>query len=48
MIFFENYPAFMAMELKDNFLKNVSGKYIESDIYNDDLNRNQAKEVEDN
>jgi len=39
----ENYPAFMAMELKANYLKNASGKFIESDIYNDDLNREQAK-----
>ena len=39
----ENYPAFMAMELKDNFLKNITGKFIEADIYNDDLNREAAK-----
>jgi len=39
----ENYPAFMAMELKENFLKNVTGKFIEADIYNDDLNREAAK-----
>jgi len=39
----ENYPAFMAMELKQDYLKNVSGKFIEADIYNDDLNREQAK-----
>jgi valyl-tRNA synthetase len=39
----ENYPAFMAMELKENFLKDVTGKFIEADIYNDDLNREAAK-----
>ena len=35
-----NYPAFMAMELKKGYLKNVcGGKFFESDIYNDELNR---------
>ena len=42
----DNYPAFMAMELKENFLKCVFGKFIEADIYNDDLNREQAKEFD--
>ncbi|MCL2621346.1 MAG: hypothetical protein FWD97_10480 [Defluviitaleaceae bacterium] len=27
-----NYPAFMAMELKEGYLKDVSGKFIEADI----------------
>jgi len=44
----ENYPSFMAMELKEGYLKNVSGKFIEADIYNDDLNREQAKEFDKN
>jgi len=39
----KNYPSFMAMELKANFLENVTGRFIEADIYNDDLNREQAK-----
>ena len=31
-----NYPAFMAMELKEGYLKDFrGGKYFESDIYND-------------
>ena len=35
-----NYPSFMAMELKEGYLKDVfGGKYFESDIYNDGLNR---------
>ena len=35
-----NYPAFMAMELKEGYLKDIcGGKYFESDIYNDELNR---------
>lgn len=35
-----NYPSFMAMELKEGYLKNVcGGKFFESDIYNDELNR---------
>lgn len=38
-----NFPAFMAMELKEAYLKNVFGRFIEADIYNDDLNREQAK-----
>jgi predicted N-acetyltransferase YhbS len=42
----DNYPAFMAMELVDGYLKNVSGKFIEADIYNDDLNREQVKEFD--
>ena len=41
-----NYPAFMAMELKPGYLANMSGKFIESDIYNDDLNREKAKEYD--
>jgi len=43
----DNYPAFMAMELKEGYLKNISGKLIELDIYNDDLNRKQAKEFDE-
>jgi predicted N-acetyltransferase YhbS len=38
-----NYPAFMAMELKKNYLNGVTGKFYETPIYNDDLNREQAK-----
>jgi predicted N-acetyltransferase YhbS len=41
-----NHPAFMAMELKEGFLKGISGRFIEADIYNDDLNREQAKEFD--
>jgi len=36
----------MAMELIEGYLKSVSGKFIEADIYNDDLNREQAKEFD--
>jgi len=42
----ENYPALMAMELKEGYLQKLSGKFIEADIYNDDLNREQAKEFD--
>jgi len=42
----DNYPAFMAMELIEGYLKNVSGKFVEADIYNDDLNREHAKEFD--
>lgn len=38
-----NYPSFMAMELKKDYLKDITGKFYEAPIYNDDLNREQAK-----
>lgn len=39
-----NYPAFMAMELKEGYLQNFrGGKYFESDIYNDELNRETVR-----
>lgn len=39
-------PYFMAMELRNGYLNNVKGEFIEADIYNDDLNREQAKEFD--
>ena len=42
----DNYSSFMVMELEEEYLKNVSGKFIEADIYNDDLNRKLAKEFD--
>ncbi len=42
-----NYPAFMAMELKGEYLKNVcGGKFFESDIYIDKLNRETVIEFD--
>lgn len=42
-----NYPAFMGMELKRNYFSSADGgKYYESDIYNDDLNREKVKEFD--
>ena len=42
-----NYPAFMGMELIPNYLTNASGgKFYESDIYNDELNRDVVKEFD--
>ena len=39
-----NYPAFMAMELKEGYLKGIyGGRYYESDIYNDALNRDVVR-----
>lgn len=39
-----NYPAFMGMELIPGYLNCAKGgKYYESDIYNDDLNRAKVK-----
>jgi predicted N-acetyltransferase YhbS len=41
-----NYPSFMAMELKPCYLKNVHGKYFESTIYGDNLNKDAVKEYD--
>ncbi|HWT74718.1 MAG TPA: hypothetical protein VN258_08385 [Mobilitalea sp.] len=41
------FPAFMAMKLKKNYLKDVTGKFYEAPIYDDDLNREQAKAFDD-
>ncbi len=39
-----NYPAFMGMELEPGYLTAAQGgKYYESDIYNDELNRETVK-----
>ena len=39
-----NYPSFMAMEMKEGYLKAVrGGRYFESDIYNDELNRETVR-----
>ena len=42
-----NYPAFMAMELKEGYLKDFrGGKYFESDIYNDELNLETVRAID--
>ena len=39
-----NYPAFMAMELQEGYLSQArGGKYYESDIYDDEKNREAVK-----
>lgn len=39
-----NYPSFMGMELIPGYLKEAKGgRFLESDIYNDDLNREKVK-----
>lgn len=39
-----NYPSFMGMELVPGYLESAcGGKYYESDIYNDELNREAVK-----
>ncbi len=43
-----NYPSFMAMELKSDYLKNVVGKYIEAPIYDEDMHKELAKEYDEN
>lgn len=43
-----NYPAFMGMELIPGYLKEArGGKFYESDIYNDELNRETVKAFEE-
>lgn len=39
-------PYCMAMELQEGYMKNIAGKFVEPDIYNDDLNYEQAKEYD--
>lgn len=41
-----NYPAFMAMELIDGYLKEAQGKYFESDIYDEDKTKEPSKEYD--
>jgi len=41
-----NFPAFMAMELQEGYLKGISGKFIESPIYNEDITKVAAKEYD--
>ena len=42
-----NYPAFMGMELIPGYLSEAKGgRYYESDIYDDDLNRQRVKEFD--
>ena len=42
----EANPYCMAMELKEGYMKGIKGEFVEPDIYNDDLNREQAKEFD--
>lgn len=43
-----NYPSFMCMELIPGYLERVhGGRFYESDIYNDELNREAAKEFDE-
>lgn len=40
----DNFPAFMAMELKEGYLNDArGGRYYESDIYDDELNRDAVR-----
>jgi len=43
----DNFPSFMAMELKKDYLLNVSGKYIESELYDEDLTKESAKSYDE-
>lgn len=43
-----NYPSFMGMELMPGYLEKVrGGRFYESDIYNDELNREAVKEFDE-
>lgn len=42
-----NFPAFMAMELQDGYLEDISGKFIETAIYNEDKTKQAAKEYDE-
>ncbi len=44
-----NYPAFMGMELIPNYFSEVvDGRYFDSDIFNDKLNKEKVKAFDDN
>lgn len=44
-----NYPSFMCMELISGYLADFKqGRFYESNIYNDELNRDQVKEYDKN
>lgn len=44
-----NYPAFMGMELVSGYLSQAyGGRFYESDIYNDELNRDKVKAYDRN
>ena len=43
-----NYPSFMGMELIPGYLKEAKGgRFFESDIYNDELNREQVRRFDE-
>lgn len=43
-----NYPSFMGMELIPGYLKEAKGgRFYESDIYNDELNREQVRRFDE-
>lgn len=41
-----NYPAFMAMELQAGYFENVSGRFIETSIYDESVTKGLAKEFD--
>ena len=43
-----NYPSFMGMELIQGYLNDAKGgRFFESDIYNDELNREQVRRFDE-
>ena len=42
----QNFPAFMAMELQKGYFEGVSGKFIDTPTYNEDLTKGPAKEYD--
>ena len=41
-----NFPAFMAMELIQGYLKEAQGKYFEAEIYDEDKSKGPSKEYD--
>ncbi len=42
----ENFPAFMAMELKEGFLSAVEGRFVEAPIYDEKKHVRAAAEFD--
>lgn len=43
----DNFPAFMAMELKEGYLKGAKGRFIEASIYDENLTKEASKKYDE-
>ncbi len=43
----DNFPAFMAMELKKGYLKGAKGRFIEASIYDENLTKEASKKYDE-